>query len=76
MALHSYNVLCQQCEAENKTLPFDVKTIMDTWTLQMNYPVVTVTRDFNNLDLVEVRQERYLVDRSAEDPGKYTSDYK
>ena len=55
--------------------PIDVKSIMDTWTLQMNYPVVTLTRDFNNLDIVHVTQERYLVNPDAEDPGKYTSDY-
>ena len=33
----------------DKTLPSDVsaKTIMDTWTLQMGYPVVTVNRNYD-----------------------------
>ena len=36
-----------------------VKTIMDTWTLQKNYPVVTVDRDYDQ-DIAILRQERFL----------------
>ncbi|XP_069101890.1 uncharacterized protein [Argopecten irradians] len=51
----------------------DVKAIMDTWTLQMNFPVVTVTR----LDgsKVKVTQNRYLRNPDAKDPGRFTSKY-
>ncbi|XP_012939882.1 aminopeptidase N [Aplysia californica] len=71
-----WNALTEQSRQEGKNI--DVKAIMDTWTLQMNYPVVTVSRDFNDPDMVRVTQERYLTDPSAQDPGKYQSpfDYK
>ena len=42
----------------DKTIPEDVtiKTIMDTWTLQMGFPVVSVTRDYtsNEATLIQV----------------------
>ena len=36
-----------------------VKEIMDTWTLQMGYPVVNVKRDYEK-NTLEISQERYL----------------
>uniref|UniRef100_A0A336M458 Aminopeptidase n=1 Tax=Culicoides sonorensis TaxID=179676 RepID=A0A336M458_CULSO len=38
-----------------------VKQIMDSWTLKVGYPVITVTRDYTN-NSVEIVQERYLLD--------------
>lgn len=42
----------------NKVLPNEltVKTIMDTWTLQTGYPVITVTRDYQkkNANIIQV----------------------
>ncbi|KAL5020482.1 hypothetical protein ScPMuIL_003374 [Solemya velum] len=50
----------------------DVKKIMDTWVLQMNYPVVTVTSHIGKL---HVKQKRFLIDPDAVDPGIYNSTY-
>ncbi|XP_063436787.1 aminopeptidase N-like [Mytilus trossulus] len=50
----------------------DVKRIMDTWTLQMNYPTVFMKRKGNNITL---SQSRYLRDKTATDPGKYNSTF-
>ena len=61
----------QQAQLDGKNL--DVKAIMDTWTLQMNYPVVTLTQ--SDRDNVKVTQTRFLRDRTAKDPGKYVSPY-
>ena len=36
-----------------------VKDVMDTWTLQMGYPVVTVTRNYLN-NSMKIKQTRFL----------------
>ena len=38
----------------------DVKTVMDTWTLQMGFPLVTVTRQYRD-NTARVEQTRFLV---------------
>ncbi len=45
---------------KHKTLPkdFDIKKIMDTWTLQSGYPVVTVVR--NGTDVI-ISQQKYML---------------
>ena len=52
--------------------PVRVKDIMDTWTLQMNYPVVRVTVQNGKIN---TRQTRFLSNPDAVDPGKYTSPF-
>lgn len=53
--------LTKQAHADG-TLPqyLTVKTVMDTWTLQMGFPVVTVTRDYES-NTATVEQKRFLV---------------
>ncbi|CAG5128034.1 unnamed protein product, partial [Candidula unifasciata] len=62
-------------EAKRRGHDLDVKGIMDTWIHQTNYPLVTVIRDFNDHSVIHVRQERFLSDPSAKDPGTYPSQY-
>ncbi|KAF7268819.1 hypothetical protein GWI33_018165 [Rhynchophorus ferrugineus] len=52
-----------QAAHDKGTLPKDltVKTIMDTWTLQTGYPVITVHRNYDN-GSVYITQERFLRD--------------
>ena len=45
-----------------KATEIDVKSIMDTWTKQMGYPVLNVTR---NGDDVIVTQQHFLIDKDA-----------
>lgn len=49
---------------EYSTLPkeFDVKTIMDTWTLQAGYPVVTVIRSGVNITISQQKYKLPAVD--------------
>lgn len=51
---------------EHEVLPkeLDVETIMNTWTLQTGYPVVTVIRDYDK-NVAVVNQQRYLSDVSV-----------
>ncbi|XP_052090870.1 uncharacterized protein LOC127727793 [Mytilus californianus] len=65
-----WNAMANQSRADTKLM--DVKSIMDTWTLQMNYPVVMVTATSNGL---RISQKRYLSNPDAKDPGKYTSPF-
>jgi len=46
-----------------------VKAIMDTWTLQTGFPVVTVTRNYDQ-NTAEIEQSRYLLDKDQE--SKYS----
>ncbi|XP_020811808.1 aminopeptidase N-like [Drosophila serrata] len=47
---------------ENDDLPknYEIKTIMDSWTLQSGYPVINVTRDYA-AGKAKLTQERYLL---------------
>ena len=58
------------------TLPnnLTVKTVMDTWTLQMGFPVVTVTRHYNSTKKATLNQQRFLLSKTENNPDKH--DYK
>lgn len=60
---------------EDNTLPTDisVKKIMDTWTLQMGYPVIKVTRSSDGTSAT-VTQERFLLVKNPNSTD--THDYK
>ncbi|XP_046380097.2 aminopeptidase N-like [Haliotis rufescens] len=65
-----WTALTKQSAKEGKNI--NVKEVMDTWTLQMNYPVVMVIREGTR---IRVSQQRFLTDPNAKDPGKYTSSF-
>ena len=44
----------------------DVKTIMDTWTLQIGFPVINVVRSYRD-NTARITQERFLVGKDSED---------
>lgn len=62
----------QAAERNGNTIP--VVDVMNTWILQMNYPVVTVKK--TDAGHIKVHQERFLVSADAKDPGIYPSPYK
>ena len=62
----------QEAKAD-KLLPTSVRDIMNTWILQMNYPLITVTSPAQGT--LHVTQKRYLQNTSTRDPKKYQSPY-
>ncbi|XP_059158616.1 aminopeptidase N-like [Physella acuta] len=68
-----WDAIAEQTALDGKTI--DVKDIMNTWTVQMNYPLVTVTRDTSSPDVIIVSQQRYLSAKNAVDPGTYQTLY-
>ena len=48
--------------------------MMDTWTLQMGYPVLKITKKGGNK--YTVSQERFLYDRTANVTSKFKSQFK
>nr|XP_053651337.1 aminopeptidase N-like isoform X1 [Cherax quadricarinatus] len=64
-----------QAAHQDGTLPLDltVKTIMDTWTLQMGYPVITVERSPDGTS-ASVSQERFLLVKEGD--FKSSEEYK
>jgi len=67
-----WHYLTEQAHRDN-TLPEDltVKIIMDTWTLQMGFPVVTVERDYGNSNKATIHQDRFLISKSKDNPDKH-----
>ena len=64
-----WNHLTMQAHSDG-TLPesVTVKEIMDTWTLQMGFPVVNVERNYDDNTAV-VDQKRYLTTAPKKDDG-------
>lgn len=66
-----WNSLAKQAQSENRTL--DIDDIMNTWTEQMGFPVVKVTR--SSPTGVSVTQKRFLINPDAKDPGIFHSTF-
>eukprot|EP00095_Tigriopus_kingsejongensis_P012300 maker-scaffold692_size110616-snap-gene-0.19 protein:Tk12300 transcript:maker-scaffold692_size110616-snap-gene-0.19-mRNA-1 annotation:"aminopeptidase n" len=64
-----WRFLTDQAHQDNK-LPKDVtiKTIMDTWTLQMGFPVINVQRDYAGKSAT-INQERFLSSTNGPSEG-------
>ncbi|XP_013408526.1 uncharacterized protein LOC106172388 isoform X2 [Lingula anatina] len=67
-----WNALTEQTQKEGELM--DVKTIMDTWTLQMGYPVVKINRDYSGHSAT-VTQSHFLIDPTVEPNPKYPSPF-
>ncbi|XP_047132820.1 endoplasmic reticulum aminopeptidase 1 isoform X2 [Hydra vulgaris] len=62
-------------KAANNTI--DVKSVMDTWTLQMGYPLITITKNHEQSEKGLVTQEHFLIDvdrKTAASPFNYKWD--
>ena len=59
-----FNYTCIFVNPNHQKAEMDVKTIMDTWTLQMGFPVVTIKR-VSNSDKATATQKHFLLDPNA-----------
>lgn len=66
-----WKALAEESCAQGKCV--SVKQMMDTWTLQMGYPVLNITAKSNTVQ--RVSQERFLYDRSSNITSKYSSPF-
>lgn len=53
----------QALQREGKVI--DIKEVMDGWTVQMGYPVVTVSKNESPENTVTISQEHFLYDTDA-----------
>lgn len=56
-----WKALQEQANQENIILPDTVENIMETWTRQMGFPVINVTRSYNANNGATASQVRELV---------------
>uniref|UniRef100_T1IVB3 Aminopeptidase n=1 Tax=Strigamia maritima TaxID=126957 RepID=T1IVB3_STRMM len=59
------NIAAKNCSDLNDT---DIKVVMDSWTLQNGYPVVTLTRNYN-LQSANLTQMRFSLNKEMQNDG-------
>ncbi|XP_077992209.1 aminopeptidase N-like [Glandiceps talaboti] len=69
-----WDVLSEAVDEDGLILPASIRDIMNTWTLQMGFPVVTVSRDYSVDDVISFScdQDHFLVDPEASPDDEYT----
>uniref|UniRef100_A0A8K9WZS4 Aminopeptidase n=1 Tax=Oncorhynchus mykiss TaxID=8022 RepID=A0A8K9WZS4_ONCMY len=58
-----WNKLTEAMQKEGKDI--NIKEVMDCWTLQMGYPVVTISKNYSLDHSVTITQEHFVYDREA-----------
>lgn len=58
-----WNKLTEAMQKEGKDI--NIKEVMDCWTLQMGYPVVTISKNYSLDHSVTITQEHFVYDRDA-----------
>ncbi|KAM3967320.1 aminopeptidase N [Aphomia sociella] len=62
-----YEGLQEALDESNHSIPFPLATILERWTTQGGFPVVTVRRTAPAADSIFVEQERFLLQQSSND---------
>lgn len=57
-------VLCVQA-MQSEGMDINIKEVMDGWTLQMGYPVVTISKNESLDHIVTINQEHFIYDMEA-----------
>ena len=62
-----------KCTCHNQSGDIDVKEVMDTWTQQMGYPVLTVTYKPGEMT---ISQQRFLLNPLSSAEEEFSSPFK
>lgn len=54
-----WNILNEEAEIDGVVLPVSLNEIMETWTQEMNYPLITVHRRYEEQDGADVKQVNF-----------------
>ncbi|XP_072939565.1 aminopeptidase N-like [Epargyreus clarus] len=66
-----YVSLQEALDASNHSIPWPIATIMDRWTNQGGFPVLTVRRSAPEAESLFISQERYLTDRTLSSSDRW-----
>ncbi|XP_032798708.2 aminopeptidase N [Daphnia magna] len=65
-----WDALNTQAVNENVQLPATVETIMETWTRQMGYPVINISRLYDSANSAVASQQRFLLMKNENSSDK------
>lgn len=58
-------LLCDVQAMQSEGKDINIKEVMDGWTLQMGYPVVTISKNESLDNMVTINQEHFIYDMEA-----------
>ena len=68
--------MTSSCSMQKWTTVINPREVMNTWTLQMGYPVVTLSRDQNDGSIIHATLEYFRFSYEATVSEKFPTEFK